>query len=114
MLYFLVYNDNTHTQHIIKLLNSVKMYGKDFNIIVFDKANINKNFIKNHKNILSLKRGGGYWLWKPYIINDTINKINNDDILFYIDSQYYFIEEFTNLFFDYMKTHDCLIFYHVF
>ena len=110
MLYFLVYNDNTHTQHIIKLLNSVKMYGKDFNIIVFDKANINKNFIKNHKNILSLKRGGGYWLWKPYIINDTINKINNDDILFYIDSQYYFIEEFTNLFFDYMKTHDCLIF----
>ena len=110
MLYFLVYNDNTHTEHIIKLLNSVKKYGNDFNIIIFNKSDIDREFIKKNKNILDAKRGGGYWLWKPYIINKILHKINDDDILFYLDSQYYFIENFTNLYQDYMKTNDCLIF----
>jgi hypothetical protein len=107
MLYFLVYNDNTQAQYIIKLLNSVKMYGKDFNIIIFNKSDIDTEFINNNKKILDLKKGG---IWKPYFIKNILNKINNDDILFYIDNQYHFIEDFTNLFFDYMKSNDCLIF----
>lgn len=105
MLYFLVYNDNTQAQYIIKLLNSVKMYGKDFNIIIFNKSDIDTEFINN--KILAFKKSE---IWKPYIIKNILNKINNDDILFYIDNQYNFIEDFTNLFFDYMKTNDCLIF----
>ena len=107
MLYFLVYNDNTRAQYIIKLLNSVKMHGKDFNIIIFNKSDIDPEFANNNKKILDLKKCE---LWKPYIINNTLNKINNDDILFYIDSEYNFIEDFTNLFFDYLKTNDCLLF----
>jgi hypothetical protein len=31
------------------------------------------------------RRGYGYWLWKPYIIQQTMNKMNNGDILLYLD-----------------------------
>jgi len=109
MLYFLVYNDNTHTTFVEELVTSVKTYGKQFQIIVFDKNDIDDEFKKNNNLILNYSRGGGYWLWKPYIINETLKKINDDDIIFYMDSKYYFIKEFTNLYVDYMKNNDLLV-----
>jgi hypothetical protein len=109
MLYFLVYNDYQHNDYLDKLLESVKTYGKEFNIIVFDKNNIDSEFLEKNKSILNCSRGGGYWLWKPYIINETLKKINDDDIIFYIDSKYYFIQDFTDLYSEYMKNNDLLV-----
>jgi hypothetical protein len=91
------------------LLESVKKYGKDFEIIVFNKNDMDDDFILNNKNILELDRGGGYWLWKPYIINETLKKINENDIVFYLDSKYYFMEDFTELYLNYMENNDLLV-----
>ena len=30
-------------------------------------------------------KGYGYWLWKPYLIQQTMNQMNNGDILLYLD-----------------------------
>lgn len=109
MLFFLVYNDNTHNHYLDKLLQSVEIYGKEFKIIIFNKNDINNEFVEKNNSILNCNRCGCYWLWEPYIINETLKKINNDDIIFYIDSKYYFIENFTNLYIDYMKNNDLLI-----
>ena len=108
MLYFLVYNDHNQNCYLDYLLQSVRVYGKEFNIIVFDKDDIDNDFIKN-KSILNCSIGGGYWLWKPYIINETLKKINDNDIIFYLDSKYYFIEHFRNLYVEYMKNNDLLV-----
>ena len=44
-------------------------------------------FREKNKNILSRRRGNGYWLWKPYIINKTmIEKLNYGDYLIYADA----------------------------
>jgi hypothetical protein len=92
-----------------ELLESVKKYGKDFEIIVFNKNDMDDDFVLNNKNILELDRGGGYWLWKPYIINETLKKINENDIVFYLDSKYYFMEDFTELYLNYMENNDLLV-----
>ena len=39
-----------------------------------------KQFIENNK------RGYGYWIWKPYIIMKTLEKMDDNSILLYIDS----------------------------
>jgi len=109
MLYFLVYNDNTHNIYLEKLLNSVKAYGNGCKIIVYNKNNIDKEFYLKNKEILDLPRGGGYWLWKPYIINETLKRINDNDIIFYLDSKYYFTQDFTNLYKKYMENNDILL-----
>ena len=65
----------------------------------FDKAiehspkDIDEKFYKTNKHILTEMRGGGYWLWKPYIILKTLqrNDIKNEDYIFYADSGSYFI-----------------------
>lgn len=109
MIYFLVYNDNTHNSHVAKLLESVKKYGEDFKIVIFNKSEIDKEFVDKNSYILNCKRGGGYWLWKPYIVNETLKKINNGDIIFYMDSTYYFYEKFANLYEDNLKDNDMLL-----
>jgi len=37
------------------------------------------NFINNNK------RGNGYWIWKSYLIKKTIEKLNDGDMLVYLD-----------------------------
>lgn len=66
--------------------NTAYKNGKVDKVIEYSPKDIDTIFYENHKNILSKKRGGGYWLWKPYIINKTIDKMNEGDYLFYCDS----------------------------
>ena len=40
----------------------------------------------NFKKVFNAKRGGGYWIWKPYIIYKNLQLLNENDILVYSDS----------------------------
>lgn len=109
MYYFLVYNDNTHTKYLRQLIRSVEKYGSEFKIIIFNKRDIDREFVEKNKDILNCKRGGGYWLWKPYIINEVLKKVNHDDVVFYLDSSYYFFDNLSKLYSDYMINNDILV-----
>jgi hypothetical protein len=80
-----------------RLINSAKKYG----IHSFHTWNRQKlfktNFYKQHKNILDHKIGAGYWLWKPYIILDALEKINDSDFLIYADNSMYFVKDLSPL-----------------
>lgn len=47
---------------------------------------LDEEFKQKNKHILSLKRGCGYWLWKPYIIKKVLEKLDYGDGLLYLDS----------------------------
>jgi len=63
MYYFLVYNDDTHTEYLRELLQSVEKYGSEFTIVIFNKSDIDREFVEKNSRILNCERGGGYWLW---------------------------------------------------
>jgi len=58
--------------------------GIDF-IYLYRKEHIDPQYIKDHP-ILNEKFGAGFWLWKPYFILKTLEKIPEGDILLYGDS----------------------------
>jgi hypothetical protein len=95
--YILIYNDNTHTQYIHALIESIQKHS-EFKVIIYNKSDIHSEFISQHKRILESSRGGGYWLWKPYIISQVLSKIQDGDYVFYIDSKYFFLENFKDLY----------------
>lgn len=66
-------------------------------VISYCPQNIEISFLKENINILKQRRGNGYWLWKPYFIKKTLEKMENDDYLFYCDSGSYFIKPITPL-----------------
>lgn len=69
---------------------SAYKYGVD-KVYEYGPADIDTEFYNKNRNILEKKRGGGYWLWKPYVICKTLDKIDYGDYLLYIDSGSYFI-----------------------
>jgi hypothetical protein len=95
--YFLVYDDSTHTEFLTPLCESVKKHST-FDVIVFDKKEIDAEFCDANQDILSCNRGGGYWLWKPYIIQKVLGRLREGDYLFYMDSKYLVKRPFTELY----------------
>ena len=59
---------------------------------------INEDFINDNNEIMSSERGAGYWLWKPYIINEQFNLHNEGDIVMYSDSGAVFARHMQPLF----------------
>jgi hypothetical protein len=73
-------------QRINKELETIKVFDKIFLFYDTDLKK-DKDFWDKHKNFIETnKRGYGYWLWKPYLISKTLKKINDGDILVYLDS----------------------------
>ena len=62
-------------------------------VINYGPKNISKVFRKKNSEIFDCRRGGGYWIWKPYIILKTLKKVEYGDIIFYCDSGALFIDD---------------------
>lgn len=58
----------------------------------YSESDLDEDFMQKHNEIISQKRGAGYWLWKPYIILDALNKIPDGNYLVYADSGIYFTD----------------------
>lgn len=67
-----------------QLVNSAKQYFDGH--ISYHPGMIGKEFYEKNKHILTQERGGGYWLWKGYIIRDALNLVKDGDYVFYVDS----------------------------
>ncbi len=50
------------------------------------------NFWKQNNYVFLQSKGVGYWLWKPFIIKETLEKLNDGEILIYADGSFYFID----------------------
>jgi hypothetical protein len=48
--------------------------------------------------IFSLKRGAGYWIWKPYILLDTLNSVPEGTLVIYTDAGIRYITSAASLF----------------
>jgi hypothetical protein len=55
-------------------------------IKVFTPFDLDKKFKIYFENILSIQKGNGYWIWKPYLLKKTMELLADDDILFYCDA----------------------------
>lgn len=69
-----------------KLVQSAYAFGIE-NVVSYDFEYVKQSsFYKQNEIILSNKKFMGYWLWKPFIISESINKLDENDILIYIDA----------------------------
>lgn len=71
-------------------------------VFEYGPEDLDLDFKKKNEVILKEKRGGGYWIWKPYIILKSLEKISEGDYLFYCDSGAIFLKNPMELI-DYME-----------
>lgn len=89
-IYFLSFGGGTQNYYdaldrICNQAEQLNIFKEIFKITDNDLKNDNEFWNKHKKFIENNNKGFGYWLWKSYIIKKTLEKINNDDILIYLD-----------------------------
>jgi hypothetical protein len=82
--------------------------GIDF-IYLYRKEHIDPQYIQDHP-ILNEKFGAGYWLWKPYLILKTLQKMPEGDVLLYGDSGMLIRQPINNLIEYALKEKDIVLF----
>lgn len=80
------YATPSHVEKQKKLVESALLVGGIDEIKALGPNNLPEDFKKTYKKFFEHTRGGGYWIWKPYIILEEFKKMNDTDILIYIDS----------------------------
>ena len=59
-----------------------RIHGESFEIHSYDRDWLEgTNFYKKNYALLDDKRGAGWWLSKPYVILDTIEQVDEGDIV---------------------------------
>ena len=90
VLNFLTFGShNNHKEAGQRLLGQAKSLELFDNLDLYtgDCLKKDKDFWDRHGTFIeNNKRGYGYWLWKSYLINKTMNKLKNGDIILYCDS----------------------------
>ncbi len=90
---------------------SAKFFGGFDEYHLTSDKDIDEQFKQSNCEIFNIERGGGLWLWKPYVILKTLKTIDDDDVLVYCDSGTVFIRNISYLI-DFMnrKKMDILLF----
>jgi len=58
-------------------------------ILAWDRAALERTeFYAQHRALLDRRKGGGLWLWKPYLINRELQRLAAGDFLIYSDCGY--------------------------
>jgi hypothetical protein len=85
MIRLLTYADGKNFEKYQKNIdNKYKLLGFDEHIM-YCKNDIDSEFFDDNKQILEMKRGSGYWLWKPYFILKNLKEVSEGDVVLYVD-----------------------------
>ena len=88
--YLISYANNAKWYRSQYVLNTTaKGKGVD-GVISYNPSNLDNDFKLRHQNFFGeapiSSRGGGFWMWKAMILIQTMNLINEDDCVIYVDS----------------------------
>jgi hypothetical protein len=89
MIHLITFGDSGFVETKKRLCSQAESLGWFDTITAYSPDDLDDDFKEHFKHILKLPRGGGYWIWKPYIIHKHLEKINDGDILIYLDAGCY-------------------------
>lgn len=82
--YFVTYGDDAFYQSRKLLAKQAEKSGLFDKVIVYTPKEL-PDYIKASP-LMAYKRGGGYWVWKPFVIAQTLNICQEGDIVVYADA----------------------------
>jgi hypothetical protein len=85
-LHLVSYATGSFAQHQATLADSALRHGVKVVHTWDGKALTATAFYAANRGILDRERGAGYWLWKPFIILDALNRMDEGDVLLYADA----------------------------
>ena len=85
-IHFITYGNERFSKSKERLVIEAKEFNEFASICTYGPEDLQLDFVNNYKNILEQQRGGGFWIWRPIILNDALKYINENDYLVYLDA----------------------------
>ena len=86
-IYFITYGDSSKyhlsKKHITNLAKVSNFFDQCFSL---DLSAVDAEYKSKYSKIFNFTRGGGYYIWKPRIIYNLLESLNQNDIVVYADS----------------------------
>jgi hypothetical protein len=86
MKHFITYGSGPYEKAKERLYKEAVNTGWFDHVKPYGFNDLTTEFKENYKDILSMSRGGGYWIWKIDIIEQQLNLMEENDILVYCDA----------------------------
>lgn len=102
-IHFITYGDDNFKKSKARILKEAEEFGEFTTITGYGPEDLDNNFKKKYKDILKEKRGGGYWIWRPYILNKKFQEIEDDDIIIFLDAGCTINHKGKNKFYEYIN-----------
>jgi hypothetical protein len=83
--YLISYGDEKYAFQKSYFKENAQSSGFFDEINIFAPEDINQHYKDKVGDLIKENTGGGYWLWKPFIIKSMLDKIEYNDILIYCD-----------------------------
>lgn len=96
MIRFVTYSADNMTTSKERACATARQQGADV-IYPHNTDMISHEFRQNNRETLAAKKGAGFWLWKPYVINEAVHHCEDGDILIYGDAGVEFIAPFQHI-----------------
>jgi hypothetical protein len=87
--YFITFGSNQYVNSANRIIKEAENFKIFSSIKAYFNADLEKyeEFWNQHKNFIKQNsRGGGYWVWKSFLILETLKNIEDNDILVYCDA----------------------------
>jgi len=85
-IHFITYGNDRFAESKARLLTEAEQFGEFASIQGYGPENLSPEFRQTYKSIMTQPRGGGYWIWRPIIIQHALLHMNENDILIYLDA----------------------------
>jgi hypothetical protein len=103
-VYLCSFADSRMSPSLKRVAKQALEFGEFRDIFLYDESALDADFRMRHKDKLIFGvRGYGYWIWKPYIILKSLEKITNGDLLIYLDAGCHLNPEGKPVFYELIK-----------
>lgn len=85
-IHFMSYGNENFINSRQRIMNEAHYFDEFSSIKIYTPDDVPVYFKEKYDDVLSMSRGGGYWIWRPIIILDMINKTQEDDYIVYLDA----------------------------
>ncbi len=82
-IWFCSYGNNRFKNSIVRIAREAKNFGFD-EIRTYTAADLPEEMRKDP--VMKCPRGGGYYIWKPWVIYRTLEQMEEGEILFFLDA----------------------------
>ena len=102
-IHFITYANNVFETAKKRLISEAVNFNVFSTVKGLGPEDIPQEYMEKYGEILNMKRGGGYWIWKHIIFKETFKRINDGEYLVYLDAGCCLNKHGKNRFFEYIK-----------